>query len=258
MTSRITYLLCAALMSGCVTAGQHFRSLSSEKQVAEIQTDLGKLGHYKGTIDGVYGKRTEQAIRDFQRANRMTEDGKVSESLYIQTGLAVSRQAKLDLNDRPEVSQPSGSQSATSTVAGQQTGNHNSAESRACASADWTGVVKNVADLFECDTTRAIGSLSSGRVIVFNVGNVSFRGGKFIADMTAVPTYAQTAQKNNSKSGNFSWNNWFDTVHGYSSPYMISCTFSVEKGSTLKPGASMQVRANLVNYSERRASLNCS
>lgn len=43
----------------------------------EAQECLAKLGLYQGAIDGVPGKRTEQAVRAFQRAWQLPDDGKL-------------------------------------------------------------------------------------------------------------------------------------------------------------------------------------
>ena len=49
--------------------------------VLEIQSELTRLGFDAGTIDGIYGPRTQQAIQAYQQAQRMRADGLVSESL---------------------------------------------------------------------------------------------------------------------------------------------------------------------------------
>lgn len=248
----------AAMISGCVNSGQHYRSLSPENQVTEVQSDLSRLGYYTGVVDGIYGSKTERAIRDFQRDHGMTQDGRISQSLYIQAGLAVSKRASAESNHGLGAGKRDGAQPGSAMPSGrQQAVRQESGDSRACGSADWTGIVRNVADLFDCDTTRAIQSLSSGRVITFGIGSVSFHDGKFVAQMTEIPTYAQDAHNENMKPGAFSWNNWMDTVHNVSSPYHITCIFPSEAGSYLKKGSSLQVRASLVNYSNRSATLNC-
>lgn len=45
-------------------------------QVRELQQALREKGYYKGTLDGIYGRGTEQAVRDFQRASKLKVDGK--------------------------------------------------------------------------------------------------------------------------------------------------------------------------------------
>lgn len=43
--------------------------------IKEIQTALKKLGYYTGTVDGVSGSNTENAIKKFQKDNKLTADG---------------------------------------------------------------------------------------------------------------------------------------------------------------------------------------
>jgi peptidoglycan hydrolase-like protein with peptidoglycan-binding domain len=43
--------------------------------IKEIQTALKKLGYYTGTVDGISGSNTENAIKKFQKDNKLTADG---------------------------------------------------------------------------------------------------------------------------------------------------------------------------------------
>lgn len=45
--------------------------------IKEIQTALKKLGYYTGKVDGVSGSNTTNAIKKFQKANKLTADGVV-------------------------------------------------------------------------------------------------------------------------------------------------------------------------------------
>lgn len=59
---------------------QSIKSNSDTKHVMsikDIQTALKKLGYYTGTVDGVSGSNTENAIKKFQKANKLTADGVV-------------------------------------------------------------------------------------------------------------------------------------------------------------------------------------
>jgi peptidoglycan hydrolase-like protein with peptidoglycan-binding domain len=44
-------------------------------RIKEIQTALKNAGFYTGRIDGVKGRKTRTAIREFQKANGLTADG---------------------------------------------------------------------------------------------------------------------------------------------------------------------------------------
>ena len=50
----------------------------------EIQTALKNAGFYNGTIDGKIGPMTEKAIKEFQRANNLTDDGIVGRQTRLQ------------------------------------------------------------------------------------------------------------------------------------------------------------------------------
>lgn len=45
------------------------------KNVMDIQTKLEKLNFYKGKIDGIYGKLTEDSVKKFQEENKLHVDG---------------------------------------------------------------------------------------------------------------------------------------------------------------------------------------
>ena len=68
----------------------------SGSAVVELQQALQKLGYFKGKIDGKFGTRTENAVRQFQRKNRLSVDGisgrKTLERIYgMASGTAESR-----------------------------------------------------------------------------------------------------------------------------------------------------------------------
>lgn len=48
---------------------------SSGNEVKQIQTKLKNWGYYSGNIDGVYGSRTTNAVKKFQKSNGLTVDG---------------------------------------------------------------------------------------------------------------------------------------------------------------------------------------
>ena len=49
---------------------------SSGSVVTQIQQKLSNWGYYNGAIDGIYGSKTEEAVKYFQRKNGLTVDGK--------------------------------------------------------------------------------------------------------------------------------------------------------------------------------------
>lgn len=50
-------------------------SIKAEVEPKELQTALSEAGFYKGSIDGVLGPKTKEAIRKFQEANDLKADG---------------------------------------------------------------------------------------------------------------------------------------------------------------------------------------
>ena len=48
---------------------------SRGEEVKQIQTKLKRWGYYNGSIDGIYGTQTVNAVKRFQRKNGLTQDG---------------------------------------------------------------------------------------------------------------------------------------------------------------------------------------
>ena len=48
---------------------------SRGNEVIQIQTKLKRWGYYNGSIDGIYGSKTLEAVKYFQRKNGLTQDG---------------------------------------------------------------------------------------------------------------------------------------------------------------------------------------
>ena len=60
---------------------------ASGATVTEIQTRLKAWGYYNGAVDGVYGSRTEAAVRYFQRKNGLAVDGQVGNATLAALGI---------------------------------------------------------------------------------------------------------------------------------------------------------------------------
>lgn len=56
--------------------GQILRPGDRGDWVADLQQKLKDKGYYKGSVDGIYGKGTEDAVYAFQKANKLKTDGK--------------------------------------------------------------------------------------------------------------------------------------------------------------------------------------
>lgn len=55
--------------------------------VTEIQTRLKNWGYYSGEIDGIYGSKTETAVKYFQRRNGLSADGVVGDKTLAALGI---------------------------------------------------------------------------------------------------------------------------------------------------------------------------
>ncbi|MBR7132400.1 MAG: spore cortex-lytic enzyme [Clostridia bacterium] len=69
----LAVLLAFSLCSLCVSALSKIGSRSQE--VRDIQTVLQQKGYYSGSIDGIFGTKTKNAVIAFQRDNGLTADG---------------------------------------------------------------------------------------------------------------------------------------------------------------------------------------
>ncbi|MBQ7668568.1 MAG: spore cortex-lytic enzyme [Clostridia bacterium] len=63
---------------------------SSGNEVRQIQTKLKDWGYYKGTVDGIYGYQTYQAVRNFQAKNGLTVDGIVGNATLKKLGISTT------------------------------------------------------------------------------------------------------------------------------------------------------------------------
>ena len=63
---------------------------SRGNEVRSIQTKLKELGHYKGSVDGIYGVKTQKAVRAFQKSCGITADGIAGPKTLKYLGLSSS------------------------------------------------------------------------------------------------------------------------------------------------------------------------
>lgn len=57
-------------------------NLNSQPEVIEVQKYLRVKGFNPGSIDGVFGPRTEEAVKSFQEANNLTPTGIIDLETY--------------------------------------------------------------------------------------------------------------------------------------------------------------------------------
>ncbi len=65
-----------------------YKKGSSGAVVREIQTRLKNWGYYSGPVDGVYGSKTEAAVRWFQRKNGLAADGQAGNQTLAALGIS--------------------------------------------------------------------------------------------------------------------------------------------------------------------------
>ena len=63
---------------------------STGEEVRQIQSKLKSLGFYNGTVDGVYGARTQSAVRAFQKSCGISADGIAGPTTLLYLGLSSS------------------------------------------------------------------------------------------------------------------------------------------------------------------------
>ena len=67
-----------------------YKKGASGDTVREIQTRLKNWGYYFGEVDGIFGSKTEEAVRYFQRKNGLTADGQVGDRTLAALGIAAT------------------------------------------------------------------------------------------------------------------------------------------------------------------------
>lgn len=83
-------VIAAILLAVCVNASALSKSGSSGEEVRKIQTKLKNWGYYNGSVDGVYGWQTENAVRSFQKKNGLKVDGVAGEATLNAMGIFTS------------------------------------------------------------------------------------------------------------------------------------------------------------------------
>ncbi len=58
--------------------------------VKTLQTKLKNWGYYKGSVDGIFGAKTKEAVKYFQRRNGLTADGIVGKKTLAALGMSAS------------------------------------------------------------------------------------------------------------------------------------------------------------------------
>lgn len=84
----LNLLILSLALSGGVNALSKMGSSGSE--VRQIQTKLKQWGYYAGSVDGIYGTKTKNAVIAFQKKNKLTADGIAGPATLKAMGIASS------------------------------------------------------------------------------------------------------------------------------------------------------------------------
>ena len=73
------------------------------ERVRNIQESLRRLGYFEGKADGDFGEYTENAVKEFQRMNKLTPDGVVGPSTLARLGSSTAATAGPKATPTPKV-----------------------------------------------------------------------------------------------------------------------------------------------------------
>ena len=72
---------------------------SRGNEVRKIQTKLKQLGYYKGSIDGIYGSDTQNAVKSFQKNCGLKSDGIAGPKTLLYLGIGSGSSGEFSSND---------------------------------------------------------------------------------------------------------------------------------------------------------------
>lgn len=72
---------------------------SRGEEVRKIQTKLKQLGYYNGSVDGIYGNNTKNAVISFQKNCGLTADGIAGPKTLLYLGITSSESSLYSSND---------------------------------------------------------------------------------------------------------------------------------------------------------------
>ncbi len=93
----LTIILCTVFNTNSAFALSKIGSRGQE--VINIQSRLKNWGYYKGTVDGVFGSKTQEAVKSFQRKNGLTPDGVAGPATLAKIGLPTGQGSATSSND---------------------------------------------------------------------------------------------------------------------------------------------------------------
>lgn len=84
------FIAAVILLAVCLNVSALSKNGSRGEEVRKIQTKLKNWGYYNGSVDGVYGWQTENAVRSFQKKNGLKADGVAGEATLNAMGIFTS------------------------------------------------------------------------------------------------------------------------------------------------------------------------
>jgi peptidoglycan hydrolase-like protein with peptidoglycan-binding domain len=147
--------------------------------ISEIQRELSRRGYYDGALDGLYGPKTDAAIRDFEHAAGLRPSVQPNESL-LQAIIRSPSKAGKGVTGTTSISHPSAARSEETAVASPRV----TAVQRALAEFGY-GQIK-ASGIADPDTQRAIERFERERKLPIS-GQISDRVVRELAAATGRP-----------------------------------------------------------------------
>ena len=88
MVVMFAFVLCGTLYAVNYSATNQVTAVATTSQNKQVQQRLKELGYYKGAIDGIFGRQTLQAVKNFQRDYGLVVDGIVGKKTLAKLGLS--------------------------------------------------------------------------------------------------------------------------------------------------------------------------
>ena len=88
----VAVMLCALLLTADADTAHAavLKQGSTGDKVSEMQRKLKNWGYYDGSVDGIFGSGTREAVKYFQRTNGLTADGVVGSATAAALGMTLS------------------------------------------------------------------------------------------------------------------------------------------------------------------------
>ena len=108
-TKKFFIILMVIVFLGIVSSGFYINHLSnisyaisrygsSGEEVKKIQDKLKRWGYYNGSVDGIYGTKTVDAVKKFQKKNGLKVDGIAGEKTLAKLGIQSSKNTSNSAN----------------------------------------------------------------------------------------------------------------------------------------------------------------